>query len=55
MFLYSIIEFIVELFKSKDPKDTAYNDSANLLIFLLAYFCIFIAFLWVCSKFGLFG
>jgi hypothetical protein len=27
MFMYSIIEFIVELFKIKDPKDSANNDS----------------------------
>lgn len=51
----SIIEFIFELFKIKDPKDPEYNDSINLLIFLLTYFGIFIALLWVCSKLGLFG
>lgn len=50
-----IIQFIFELFKSKDPKDTAYNDFINLLIFILLYFSIFIAFFWILSKFGLFG
>ncbi|MFT5871447.1 MAG: hypothetical protein ACI8WT_000367 [Clostridium sp.] len=51
----SIIEFIFELFNSKDAKDTKYNDSVNILIFILIYFCFFIALLWVLSKLDLFG
>lgn len=50
-----IIEFIFELFKSKKAKDTEENDSINILNFLLIFFSIFVAFLWVCSKLGLFG
>ena len=50
-----IIQFIFDLFKSKDPEDTAYNDSINLLIFILLYFSIIVAFFWLLSKFGLFG
>ena len=50
-----IIEFIVELFKIKDPKDPERNDFINALIIVLSFFGIFIAFLWVFSKLGLFG
>ena len=50
-----IIGFIFELFKSKNPKDPKDNDSVNLLIFLLIFFSVIVAFLWVCSKLGLFG
>jgi len=54
----SIIMFICMLFQAKDPKETettkydpAYNDFVNLLIFILGFFCIIIAILWVVSKF----
>ncbi|MBK5242667.1 hypothetical protein [Clostridium sp.] len=50
-----IIEFIFGLFQSKDAKHTEYNDFINIIIFLLISFSIFVAFLWVCSKLGLFG
>jgi hypothetical protein len=50
-----IIEFIFQLFKSKKPTDPEYNNSVNTLIFILLYFSAIIAFLWLCSKLGLFG
>lgn len=50
-----IIQIIFDLFKSKDPEDTAYNDFINLLIFILLYFGVFVVFFWVLKKFGLFG
>ena len=50
-----IIQFIFELFKIKNPEDPEYNNFINVLIFILIYFGIFIAILWVCSKLGLFG
>jgi hypothetical protein len=50
-----LIEFIFELFKSKKSNDPEYNNSVNTLIFILLYFSAFVAFLWMCSKLGLFG
>ena len=50
-----IVGFIVELFKMKNPKESEYNNFINLLIFLVVYFGIFIAILWLCSKLGVFA
>lgn len=51
----TILEFIFGLINLKDSKDPEYNDFLNTLIVLLTFFGIFIVFLYVCSKLGLFG